>query len=366
MPKPTEVAEIAVNGQRYSNFETVSVSRSGVDPFPKFAFTAASPIESAPNWAGMKLGIGDECEVILGGRQAISRGRITGRQPAYDAQQHGLQIVGTTNSATVVRATVDHNKGEFKGYKLSQIANAALKPYGTKFSTKGDTAGMDQPFEKVAVQFGETVFAFIERLCRMRNAYILCDKSGDLVGYRLDNAVKTIADLQEGRNILAASANFNYEGALSEIQTQGQRPGNDQRFGDAARDQSATVKNSSVKQHVPLVFAAEMPGDQAEMRMRAQHENGYNLADQLTVQITVQGWFRDESSLWLEHVGDPVSVYSPMLFTNDRLNLAIQAVNSTQGPAGTLSQLTLVLPGAYNGGDQVQTGGTPPGLYGAA
>jgi prophage tail gpP-like protein len=265
-----------------------------------------------------------------------------------------------------VRATVDHTKGEFKGYTLSQIANSVLAPYKTKFSIKGDTSGMDKPFEKVNVLFGETVFAFIERLCRMRNVYLLTDISGDLVGYRLDNATKTVADLQEGRNILAASAVFDYTGAFSEIQSQGQRPGNDQHFGDAARDTSATVKNSSVQEQVPLVFAAEMPGDQADMRMRAQHENGYNLADQLTVQITVQGWFRDENSLWLEHIGDPVSVYSPLLFTNDRINLAIQSVNSTQGPAGTFSQLTLVLPGAYNGGDQIQTGGTPPGLYSGA
>ncbi|URD34606.1 hypothetical protein M6G65_18595 [Methylobacterium tardum] len=73
MPKPQEVASIKVKGKTYKNWQTVSVTRSGVDLFPKFAFTAAAPAESAPDFASMKLGIGDPCEVILGGRRPSPR-----------------------------------------------------------------------------------------------------------------------------------------------------------------------------------------------------------------------------------------------------------------------------------------------------
>jgi len=370
MPKPQEVASIKVKGKTYKNWQTVSVTRSGVELFPKFAFTAAAPAESAPDFASMKLGIGDPCEVILGGRQAVSEGRITGRQPAYDAKEHGLQITGTTRSQVIARATVDHERqGEFKGYSLSQIANSVLKPYGIKFSLKGDTTGADKTFPKVNVMAGESVFSLIERLCRFRNIYLLPGQGADIVGYRLKAKSGSIAELEEGRNILAANAVFAYEDAFSEIQSIGQQPGNDQTFGDASRDVTATVKNSAVTEHAPYHLIAEMPGDQADMRMRAQHENGFNLANQINVNIKVQGWFKDQNSLWLEHIGDVVSVYSPMLFTKDRMQLAIQAVTSSQGPQGTTTDINLVLPEAFNGGGQTQSsgsqgsGGTPAGLY---
>lgn len=367
MPKRSEVAEIVVAGKRYSHWTTVSVTRAGNDPFPKAVFTVAAPAEAAPNWSKLKLAIGDKCEVYLAGRKVIEDGRIIGRQPAFDATQHALQLSVSTNATVVDRATVDHERGEYKKSNLTQIANALLKPYGKTFTTKGDTEGMDKPFDRFNVQCGETVYSAICRLCRMRNVYLLADEAGNFVGYRLKDKPGSNAELAEGKNILSASANFDYTGALNKIDVIGQRPGNDQYFGDDARTQVGTVKNPAIKQHAPLSIIAEQPGDAADMRMRAQHENGFLLAEQVQVQIVVQGWLKDERRLWLEMIGEPVSINSPMLFTDDRMSLAIQAVTSTQGPQGTLSELTLVLPQAFNGTEQIDTsgrsGGLPAGIY---
>lgn len=365
MPKAKELAEIAVGSERYADWESMSVTRSGQDLFSRFMFTAASPIESGASWAGKKLAIGDDCQIYLAGRQVIN-GKIRTRQPAYDHLNHGLQVAGSSLSAGIARATVEAKPGEYKKATLSQIANSVLKPFKVKFSLKGDTEGADKPFERVNVQVGETVFALIDRLCRMRNIYLFDDKDGNIIGYRLGKGAKPIADLEEGRNIKAASAILNYEGAFSKIEAKGQNTGNDERFGDQSRDVSATVTNSAIKDHAPLVIMAEMPGDQQEMRMRAQRENGENIATQINVNIVVQGWHHDDGQLWIEKVGDVVSVYSPMLFTNDRMTLAIQEVTSAQGPQGTITTLGLVLPERFNGGGQVE--GTPniPGFTGAA
>ena len=214
------------------------------------------------------------------------------------------------------------------------------------------------------VQPGETVFSLAERLCRMRNIYMFSDMDENIVGYRMGSAQGSIADLEEGRNILSASAVFNYENAYFGHEAIGQQPRTDQHYGDAARDVSGSVRNPAVPNRTVNRFLSEMPGDQADMRMRAQHENGHDVGSQVNVIIVVQGWFATPNTLWLEHVGDPVSVYSPMLFTDDRLNLAIQDVTSTQDQAGTRTTLTLVLPEAYNGMGQIQGGGVPDGVYG--
>ena len=360
MPRATEVAEVAVNGQRYGNWDTVSVTRSGQDLIPRFNFSAASPLESSPNWAGMKLGIGSDCQVYLAGRKVVD-GKILTRQVAYNAQQHGLEVGGASRINTITRATVDHEQqSEFKNSSLSQVANALLQKFNIKFSLKGSTDGADKPFEKVSVQPGETVFQAIERLCRMRNIYMIPGMDENILGYRLGDASGAVADLQEGRNILSCSVAENYEGAFSEISAVGQQPRNDDHNGDAARDVKAKVTNSSVPEHAPLIIMAEMPGDQTDMKMRAQHENGENIATQINAQIEVQGWFKDDDTLWLEHVGDPVTIYSPMAFTNDRMTLAIQDVVSTQSAGGTKTTLTLVLPERFNGGGQISgaTGGS--------
>lgn len=372
MPRAEEIAEIAVNGQRYRNWESMSVTRSGQDLIPRFMFTAASPVESDTNWSRLKLGVGQDCQVYLAGRKVVD-GKILGRQPAYDAIQHGLQVSGASRLNVITRATVDHGKGEFKKSSLSQIAGALLSPYGIQFSLKGSTSGADKLFEKFNVQPGETIFSAIERLCRMRNIYMIPGMDENILGYRLGSATNTIADLQEGRNILSASGIENYEGAFSEIEAVGQRPRTDEHHGDDARDVSAKVSNTKVPEHAPLVIMAEMPGDAQDMKMRAQHENGQNIATQVNVQVEVQGWFKDDDTLWLEHIGEPVSVYSPRLFTNDRMTLAIQDVASTQGTSaqggpGTKTTLGLVLPERYNGGGQIDGGsaGAPGVGSGAA
>ncbi|WP_342106286.1 phage baseplate assembly protein [Methylobacterium sp. SI9] len=364
MPKQAELAEIVVGGQRYANWDSVSVTRSGMSVVPTFTFTAASPIESATNFAGLKLKIGDPCEVLLAGRRVI-RGQIRHRQPAFDANQHGLQIGGTSLTGEIVKATVDHNQGEFKNYTLSQILNSVFKPYGIKFNLKGSTDGADKVFEKVNVQTGELLFNFAERLCRMRNVFMFSDMDENIVGYRMGSAADGIADLQEGRNILSASAVFDYNGAYAEHQAIGQNTGNDQRFGDAARDVTGSAKNPAVPNKTVNRFMMEQPGDKADALMRAQHENAHDVGSQVQVTIVVQGWFANQDTLWLEHIGEPVSVYSPMLFTDDRLNLAIQEVTSTQNAGGTMTTLTLVLPEAYNGIGTIQGGSVPPQVYGA-
>lgn len=364
MAKLEEYAEVEVNGQRYADWESVSVTRSGRELASSFLFTAASPIESAPNWAGLKLAIGDHAQIYLAGRRVIS-GRIRVRQPAYDDKQHGLQVGGSSLNATIARATVKAEPGEYKNYSLTQIANSVLKPVGVRFYLKGETSGADKAFERVNVQVGETIFALIERLCRFRNVFLFDDVDGNIIGYRLGRGARSVADLEEGRNIKAASAVFNYEGGFSEVEAKLQTSGTNDRFGDEARDISGKVKNTAIRDYAPLVFVGEMPGDQQDAQMRAQHENAENIGTMVNVTIVVQGWHRDDDSLWLENIGETVTVYSPMLFTNDRMTLAVQEVTSQQSAAGTTSILSLVLPERFNGGGQIEGGLVIPNLTGA-
>jgi prophage tail gpP-like protein len=114
-----------------------------------------------------------------------------------------------------------------------------------------------------------------------------------------------------------------------------------------------------------LVVPAEQPvSTQEELQRRANNEMKWNDTEQITCHITVQGWFRDLTSLWSP--GDVVFVYSPMCPLYQQMG--IQSATYTQDSVnGTETTLELVLPGKLNeraipiiqspiGGDQ----STPP------
>ena len=365
MPKASEVAEIAVNGRRYRDWKSFTVRRAYGEAASSFGFTAASPVESGASWGGMKLRVGDRCLIRLAGRTVIP-GITDVRQVAYDDKQHALQIHGLSKVSDIIYATVNSEPGEFKNYSLQQIANAVLQPFGIRLTLKGATAGADKPFPKVNVQVGETVFAFLERLCRFRNVFLTDDANGNLVAYRAGGRPSPIADLEEGRNIKVASITMSDEQALSKIEVKGQRPGSDGAFGDDARDVAATALNGAVNRHRPLVFMAEMPGDKADMQMRADHELAENYVTMLQGTITVQGWQRDDGSLWIEHVGQTITVRSPMIFPDDVMQLAIQGVTHKQDEGGTQSILEMVLPGRLGGGNFISASGIPNLVPGTA
>lgn len=157
------------------------------------------------------------------------------------------------------------------------------------------------------------------------------------------------------------------ENALSKIDAIGQQPGNDQTYGDAARDVKATATNAAVQRNRPFSLIAEMPGDKRDMQMRADHELATNYVTMLSGSYTVQGWFKDSGTLWLEMIGKTITVHDPFMFPDNRMALAIQGVTSTQGPEGTLSVLEMCLPGRLGGGNRIDASGPGgvPGLYGS-
>jgi prophage tail gpP-like protein len=352
MPNPQEIAELVVNGREYRDWDMVSVQRSFQSPASVMTFSAASPIESG-GWAAQKLKIGDLCSCKMAG-VTVANGVLYLRQVAFDDRRHGLQVQVASKVQDILYATVDQKPGQFKDYSIEGIGNALVKPYGLKFKIDGNPSGADKKFPRFNVQPGETVFAAISRLCRMRNLFLIDDKDGNLVAKRIDGSGGAQAHLEEGRNIKSATCVMSHENVHNMIQVLGQRPGNDQNWGDEARDTSASVSNPEIKRHRPLTIPAEEPGDQQDMQMRAEHAGAVNIATMLQAEVTVQGWHDPSGVLWIEHVGKEISVKSAMLFPEEQRSLAVQGVVLKQTNAGTETVLSLIIPSRLGGGGQIQ------------
>ena len=84
-------------------------------------------------------------------------------------------------------------------------------------------------------------------------------------------------------------------------------------------------------------------GEQQDAQMRADRELAESIATLVQVKITIQGWLDDGGKPWILRFGENVTVYSPMLFPDDRMQLAIQSMTHRQGSAtGTLTDLERV------------------------
>lgn len=351
MANPDEVAVVTAGGTIYSNWETLEVERriGNIATHIRLRVTEIGSTTSA-GLSALRLKIGDKAAVSLAGRPVIA-GTVTVRQVAYAAGAHQIEIV--VSSLTWKLANSTPPPQQFTNSSLQQIANAITSPYGIGFQIQ-NAPGADKPFERVSSHVGETCLQFIEMLCRMRDVHLVDDKSGNLIGLR-GNAGASVAQLVEGQNIEELHGVMSVVDANDKITANGTNFGNDAHWGDSARDVSATVVNPSLAGFSPLLFMAEVPGDKQDMAMRANHEAAANLATTEEIHITVPGWLMTDGSLWIDHVNDRMSIFSPMMFPDDQETLSLRGVTHRQSSErGTTTVLEFCLPNAISASGRIE------------
>lgn len=346
MPKPQETALLIVNGQEFSDWESVWVQQRWADSFTYFRFTAAErdPIftkqGSFPLWQKLQFKPGDTCTVVLAGQLAVT-GYIETRQVAYDAHQHGVMLIGKSNTAPAARSSVNTKTGNFDKKNIVQVAQEVLQGYPVGVRVVG--APDMTPFDKLQNEKGELIWDFLERIARPRGVVMGSDEKGNflLIG---DHSTSSVAELVEGRNIKSCQCTITIEHIYEEMRVDAQTAASDDNSGTAASELTAQV-GSAVGTPLKsfLLTAAEQPvKTQAEVQSRARNESIWHDYTQVQATIITQGWLSDGVTLW--HAGDKVFVNSPMAMLNN--DMKIQNCTFTQDSNnGTQTTLDVVMPG---------------------
>lgn len=359
MPLAEEVAEVVVGGMIYRDWTSVQVSIVYDQATRECLLTVAEPSDGR-GWSNLKLRPGDPCEVKLAGIRVI-RGFIVKRQAAFNAQQHGVQFVIASKSFDMVDTSVTGKSGQYKGYTFEQIAKSVVQPFGLKFRMENPPASASRKFPDVQVFPGESPWALIERLARMRNVHLVSDADGNLVGGAAKGG-KPIATLEEGRNLLYGRCLLDDATVFSQIEAVGQGKGGDDRWGKAVSQLKERVENKAMQRHRPLKIIAEEPVDKDDLKDRANREKAEQIYTSVDVSVTVQGWLQDNGKLW--DVGPSVEVYSPLLFPDDRMTLVIKAVTFAQSnEGGTTTTIDLCLPQALGARSSAPNTGTDGNLF---
>jgi len=357
MPKPEEVATLYVNGLKFEDWEFVMVRRAWRDNFAYFQFSAAErdpvfkPGAAFPDWKKLQFKPGDRCKVELAGQLAVD-GFIETRQVAYDANSHGVMLIGKSYAANGGKSSVDTATGSFDEKNIQQVATEVWAPYGVQIRVIGQ---LDlTPFDKLQCNKGETCWDFTERIARDRGVVLASDKNSNLLLIG-DHKGKVVDGLIEGKNILVMQCIITDEMVFEKYDVHGQSQASDDHHGTDASEQKASATSQVATMYSKLITDIEEPvKTPGELQTRAETERKWGDGTQVVATITVQGWLREGDELWEE--GDHVYVKSPMAMLDEEL--AIQQVIFMQDDKrGTVTVLTCVNPAWLNAQPDFKMGG---------
>ena len=345
----SEIAVLEVNGKKFDDWESVWVQSRWNDPFTLFRFTAAErdPIFASKNIFPLPQRLqfkpGDQCTITLAGQLAVT-GVIEIRQVAYDANQHGVMLIGKTATAWPARSSVDTKTGSFDNKNLVQIATEVLAPYPVGLVIIGQIDM--KPFDKVQNEPGELIWDFLERLARWKDVIMGSDAQGNflLIG---QHSMPTGVQLVEGRNIKTCQCTIRRDQVYTEYDVRAQTAASDDNSGTQASELNATAVGKFPVPFAKLITPHELPvKTQPEVQKRVDTEKRWRDGTEVQADITVQGWLSDERSLWWP--GDEIKVYSPMAMLDDVLKIRT-ATFTQDSTSGTQTLLDMVLPGLING-----------------
>jgi prophage tail gpP-like protein len=359
MPRPDEIAVLEVNGKKFDDWESVWVQMIANDPSTKFRFTAAErdPIFKKagvfPDWTKLQFKPGDRCTITLAGQLACT-GIIEIRQVAYNATQHGVMLIGSTDTSTPARSSVDTKTGSFDKKNIQQVAQEVLAPHGVGLRVIGN---IDMtPFIHLQNEKGELIWDFLERIARFRGVVMGSDNEGNFLLIGDHNSPK-VADLVEGQNIKSCQCTIRQDQMYMHLDAHGSSHANNERDGPEASELKATAEGNVKAPYSKLITPLENEvWSQAEVQKRADTEKKWSDGTEVQANITVQGWLRGGTALWKPL--DDVFVNSPMAMLQQTLKIRT-ATFMQDNQNGTETLLDLVVPGLLNGNLNLDPSSTP-------
>lgn len=332
------IVQLYANGLIYEAWQDVTISM-GIDHLVN-EFT----LKVSNRWSNGRVSNGPppiqrgtECRLTIDGETVIT-GRVLRATVGFDKDSWTLSLTGKDRAELLVRCSVELAPLEWRGLMAVEIVAAMAKPYGIPVALAADQG---LPIETFALQAGEKVFAAIDRLCRMRSLLPFSDGKGGLVLGQAGNG-RHAGVLHEARDIvLDGGADFSHEDRFSEYRVM--ESGG---LGLPGTEGVATARDAGLPYYAPLTVLAEMTGDDASFKTRADWEANTRQGRSDAINFTVKGW-RDggfSGALW--RINNLVRVESPGIGIS--ADMLIKALTFTQNDqAGTRTQLQLTRPEAY-------------------
>jgi prophage tail gpP-like protein len=281
--------ELRVDGQKLTGWESVELVRS------LEAVAGAFRLEVSDRDA-FPIPEGAACELLLDGETMLT-GWIDAIRPSFDARSRSVTVAGRDKTADLVDCSPLDSEQEFEGLRIDALARELVQPFGIAVSAQKALGDFGEPFERFAIQPGETCFEALDRAARLRGVLLTTDGLGRLV---LEDPGLSRAEvaLIEGLNILAGSGTFNRSGRYYRYVVRGQQAGSDLLYGEECSTE-AEAFDLSIRQARGLLIIAETSVDIETAQRRVEWEAAVRRARGSALSVTVQGWRqRAGGKLW--------------------------------------------------------------------
>lgn len=354
---------IRIDGFEFGDWIRFEASRSVRDATAQFTLEVTEAASVPAAFSNRALRSGVNAELVLSDLVAIT-GKIDEVARSFDAETHQVTARGRGSMAGAIDSSVIlPDGGQLRGRTLDQVISTILSPFGLALDFVGDPG---PAFPSVVALPGESAWELVERLSRQRGRWVHEAADGRVVCDRgISDRPK--ARIVEGLHIKAGSSIDRSQARHSEIVVKAQRPGRDGVSGTETSEIEARVPDVNVGAYRPLVIVAEEPLDRAGARLRADWEATVRAAESVEMDVTLQGWLRDDGLLW--DAGDRVDATSPTLAI-DREMVVRDVRWSLDDQNGELVALSLVPPEALDATRPAaaasDSGGTTTGASGTA
>lgn len=353
MPDP--VYTLIIGGQPWNGWETLSYSRSIERMGGSFQVTLMQKPEVGFLSATMRIGLPVQLEID---GQTVLDGYIDDVEHSYDEGSANISVAGRDKTGDLIDCAATVNGPfEFNNQRLEKIIAQVIKPFGITLAVDADTGA---PFRRVAIQPGETAYAFIDRICRFRAILPVSDGIGGLVLVK-PAGEKSPGRLVYGQNIRRGQVQMHGAERFSLYVLKGQAEGFDSSTAGEISAGEGRATDTRITRYRPTVIMAETQGFTQTLTERAEWERNVRRGRGNTATYTVPGWYADAATQTLWKPNTLVWVDDAARQINREM--LITSMTLERGSQGTLTTLELAVPEAYELVAEVQP---PEGGSGSA
>lgn len=343
--------ELEVEGVRYEEFSSISVTRSLDTLSGEFAFEASRQENTQ-----LPFSVGQQCKVFVDGSQVVE-GFIDVVNVTYDPLSHEIFIQGRDKTSDVIDSTVG-NVATFNGnISFVQLIEKTLENNGITGIDVTDESGSAPTFTAEDIESGgneDTVFSFLENLARKRQVLLTTDGVGNIIITRSgDEQVEDeILNLPTAgiSNILGGNISYDITDRFGKYSVFSQ----DNNVGlaalgsgsDSTRSYSrqGTSTDPEIRTSRQLNIIAEDSYNDTESENRAIWENNIRRVRSISYSVTIQGFTLKNGDLWqpnklVQVVDEFAQLNAIMLINSVTYNFSIDS--------GSTTSLSLVDQDAY-------------------
>lgn len=278
---------------------------------------------------------------ILIDDELVIDGWIDELRTSYDHETATTTITGRSRTADLVDCSAGAKISEWKDRTLLQIAADIGREFGVTVRALTDVG---EPFAKVDVSQGESAGDFLQRLCAARAVFPMADAHGNLTLVRAGEELQGALVL--GKNIKAMSGTSSSRGRFSPVIVKGDGMGNIWADPDATASSDARATDVNVARYRPKIIISETSGDAKSFADRAQFEVNVRAGKAKSYEYTLTGWRTGGATGPLWQPNKLVTVDDPEAGIDT--TMLVERVVFTKNEEGTLTQLSVVPPAAYD------------------